>query len=85
MSSAPIDPIRRPVALAWAWGLAFAAGPLLAQSPVTTYEYDANGNRSKVAAPLNRNTLLGYDALKCRAQVWSACFAGCGSSSCPTK
>jgi len=50
-----------PVALAL--GLAFAAGPLLAQSPVTTYEYDANGNRSKVTAPLNRITLMSYDAL----------------------
>ncbi|MEZ5616462.1 MAG: RHS repeat-associated core domain-containing protein [Rhodocyclaceae bacterium] len=54
--------------LALAAGL-LATGPLFAQSPVTTYEYDAGGNRSKVTAPLNRITLMSYDALNRLAQT----------------
>ncbi|MBI4988378.1 MAG: RHS repeat protein [Rhodocyclales bacterium] len=59
----PLHPDARLAPLALALGLAFAAGPLLAQSPVTTYEYDAVGNRTKVTSPLSRITLMGYDAL----------------------
>ena len=39
------------------------AGPLLAQSPVTTYEYDAVGNPTRTLAPLSRTTVQRYDAL----------------------
>ena len=43
--------------------------PAQAQSPVTHYEYDANGNRTKISAPLGRVTVLNYDALNRLTQV----------------
>ncbi len=34
-----------------------------AQNQITAYEYDANGNRTKVTDPLNQSTLSAYDSL----------------------
>lgn len=46
-----------------AMSLACLAGPVGAQTPVTHYEYDAVGNRTKISAPLGRLTQMSYDAL----------------------
>jgi RHS repeat-associated protein len=59
----PSSFIARLAPLALVLGFSAVAGPLFAQSPVTAFEYDAMGNRSKVTAPLNRITQLSYDAL----------------------
>jgi RHS repeat-associated protein len=40
-----------------------------AVSPVTQYEYDATGNRTKVIDPLNRSTVQAYDALNRTKQI----------------
>lgn len=56
-------PNRLPVLALILTGL---AGTAIAQSPVTHYEYDANGNRSKVTRTLGQGnlvTVLNYDAL----------------------
>ena len=52
--------------LGLAFGLGLLTATAYAQSPVTHYEYDANGNRSKITRTLGQGnlvTVLNYDAL----------------------
>jgi RHS repeat-associated protein len=52
--------------------LAGAACAALAQSPITTFEYDPVGNRTRILAPLARTTVIAYDALNRPSQTTDA-------------
>ena len=47
-------------------------GAAQAASPVTNYEYDANGNRTKVTDGLNHASVSAYDALNRLVKVTDA-------------
>lgn len=64
-------PVRLPVLTLLLSGV-MLSGSALAQSPVTNYEYDANGNRTKISAPLGRITVLNYDGLNRLTRVTDA-------------
>lgn len=48
----------------WSWLIGLLAGSAWAQSPMTQYEYDAEGNQTRILAPLDRDTVIAYDALR---------------------
>ena len=49
--------------LGLALSLTLFAPTVWGQTPTTHYEYDANGNRTKISAPLGRTSVMRYDAL----------------------
>jgi YD repeat-containing protein len=56
----------------WPWLIGLLAGSAWAQSPTTQFEYDAEGNQTRILAPLNRNAVTAYDALRRPVQTTDA-------------
>lgn len=60
------------LALATVFAVMFNPITVYATQPMTTYEYDANGNRTKITDPLQHVTVQTYDALNRMQQMTGA-------------